>query len=191
MLQLPQHPILRRILLIPPTPTVFDQLVIDVSAIGHAHIREGASVIVLAVGLDDDILPEDERRHRMLRSVTEGLAFFRTIDAAQADAFRAGVVQDCEGIALEDGNDGAREVSRVYDYRGECENGESQRDNTQRIHLELGSSASLTKGSMAVNRPLLLISRRNSNWLRLSVTSTAERFSKLSFDHCSRETFTL
>jgi hypothetical protein len=38
---------------------------------------------------------------------------FRAVDAAQADTLRAGVVQDFDGVAVEDGNNGADEL-------GEC-----------------------------------------------------------------------
>ena len=39
-----------------------------------------------------------------------GLAFLRAVDAAEADAFRVVVVQDFDGVAVEDGDDGAGEV---------------------------------------------------------------------------------
>jgi hypothetical protein len=38
------------------------------------------------------------------------LAFLRAIDAAQADAFSMMAVQDFEGVAVENGDDGAGEV---------------------------------------------------------------------------------
>ena len=47
------------ILPIPPAPTVFDQRVVDVGAIEQKHVSKGAPVLVLAVGLKDDIFPED------------------------------------------------------------------------------------------------------------------------------------
>jgi hypothetical protein len=34
--------------------------------------------------------------------------------AAEADAFRAVIVQDFDGVAVEDGDDGAGEVQREY-----------------------------------------------------------------------------
>ncbi len=49
-------------------------------------------------------------RRRLLRSLTEGLAFLGAVDTAEADAFRALVVQDFDGIAVEDGDDEAGEV---------------------------------------------------------------------------------
>jgi hypothetical protein len=38
------------------------------------------------------------------------LAFLRAVNADEADAFRVLVVEDFEGIAVEDGDDGAGEV---------------------------------------------------------------------------------
>lgn len=49
----------------------------------------------------------------MLRSLAVGLAFFRAVDATETDTLRVGVVQDFDGIALEDGNNGAGEVGGV------------------------------------------------------------------------------
>jgi hypothetical protein len=43
----------------------------------------------------------------MLRSLAKGLAFLRTVDATQSDTLRVLVVQDFEGVAVEDGDDGA------------------------------------------------------------------------------------
>ncbi len=43
----------------------------------------------------------------MLGSRAIGLAFLRAVDAAQTDTFRVSVVQDFDGVAVEDGNDGA------------------------------------------------------------------------------------
>ena len=48
------------ILPIPPTPTVFDQRVVDVGAIHREHISKGAPILVLAVGIERDIFPEDQ-----------------------------------------------------------------------------------------------------------------------------------
>jgi hypothetical protein len=38
------------------------------------------------------------------------LAFLRAVDATEADTFRPGVVQDFDGIAVEDRDDGAGDV---------------------------------------------------------------------------------
>jgi hypothetical protein len=46
----------------------------------------------------------------MLGVVAVGLAFLRAVDAVEADAFRAAVVQDFEGVAVENGKDLAKEV---------------------------------------------------------------------------------
>jgi hypothetical protein len=48
----------------------------------------------------------------MLGSLAERLAFLRAVDAAEADAFRVVVVQHFEGVAVEDGDDGAGEVGK-------------------------------------------------------------------------------
>ncbi len=49
-------------------------------------------------------------QRRLLRSLAEGLAFLRAIDPAEADAFRVLVVQDFDGVAVEDGDDEAGEI---------------------------------------------------------------------------------
>ena len=54
-----QHGITWRILPIPPAPPLFDECVIDVGATRQEHMGKGAPVLVLAVGLKDDIFPED------------------------------------------------------------------------------------------------------------------------------------
>ena len=41
----------------------------------------------------------------MLGVVAVGLAFLRAVDPAEADAFSAIVMQDFEGVAVEDGDD--------------------------------------------------------------------------------------
>jgi hypothetical protein len=49
-------------------------------------------------------------RRLVFSFVAEGLAFLRTDDATESDTFRMGVVQDFNGIAVEDGDDGANEA---------------------------------------------------------------------------------
>ena len=46
----------------------------------------------------------------MLGIVAVSLALFRTVDAAQSDTLRMGVVQDFNGVAVEDRDNGAGEV---------------------------------------------------------------------------------
>ena len=53
-----QHRIHWRIFPIPPAPALFDQHVIDVGAVGQEDLRKGASVLVVAVGLDGHFLTE-------------------------------------------------------------------------------------------------------------------------------------
>jgi hypothetical protein len=48
---------------------------------------------------------------RAIDRLALGLALLRAINAAQADTFRAVVVQDFDGVAVEDGDDGVGEVS--------------------------------------------------------------------------------
>jgi hypothetical protein len=50
----------RRILPIPPAPTIFDQRVIDVGAIGQDHVSRGAFVLVVTIGLECDFFTEGE-----------------------------------------------------------------------------------------------------------------------------------
>ena len=48
------------------------------------------------------------------------LAVVRAVDTAEADTFRVLVVEDFDGVAVEDGDDGAGEVgSRYQTYRKE------------------------------------------------------------------------
>ena len=55
----------------------------------------------------------------MLGSVAEGLAFLGAVDAAEADALRVSVVQDFEGVAVEDGV-ASPEKSDVAAIPGPC-----------------------------------------------------------------------
>jgi hypothetical protein len=59
----------------------------------------------------------------LLRSLAVGLAFLLAVDAVQADTFWVLVVQDFDGIAVEDGDDGAGEVGGNYwtGRQNECE----------------------------------------------------------------------
>ena len=51
-----------------------------------------------------------EVKRYMLGVVAVGLAFLRTVDIAEADTFRAVVVEDFDGIAVEDGDNAASKV---------------------------------------------------------------------------------
>jgi hypothetical protein len=51
------------------------------------------------------------------------LAFLRAVDATEADTLRVGVVQDFDGIAVEDGNNGAAEVSKSRVSEKQNDNG--------------------------------------------------------------------
>jgi hypothetical protein len=76
--------------------------VVDVGAIGQEHIGKGALVLVEAMSLKRNFFPKGEIRSGVLGVVVKGLAFLRAIDPAEADAFRALVVQDFEGLAIGD-----------------------------------------------------------------------------------------
>ena len=51
---------------------------------------------ILAEHMNRNFLAVDERRGELLRLLAEGLAFLRTVDAAQTDAFRLTIVQDVD-----------------------------------------------------------------------------------------------
>jgi len=63
-----------RILPIPPAPALLDVFLIDVHAIGQDHVSKGACVLVLAVGLDGDFLPEGEVSDGVLGLLADGLS---------------------------------------------------------------------------------------------------------------------
>ena len=44
----------------------------------------------------------------MLRSLAASLAFLWAVNPVEADAFSAGVVQDFDGVGVENGDDGGR-----------------------------------------------------------------------------------
>jgi hypothetical protein len=49
------------------------------------------------------LFPEDESSRGQPSLIAESLAYLRAIDAAVADTLRVGVVQDFDGVAVEDG----------------------------------------------------------------------------------------
>jgi len=44
---------------------------------------------------------------RVIDCFAEGLTFLRAVNAAETDTFSSAVVQDFDGVAVEDGDDGA------------------------------------------------------------------------------------
>jgi len=94
---LPAHPI-------PPAPAFFDQSMIDVSPIGQDYVSKGALVLVVAVGLDGNFIPKGENANGVLGILAVGLAFLRAVAAVEMEAFSVLVVQDVEGVAVEDGD---------------------------------------------------------------------------------------
>ena len=69
-------------------------------------------------GLEHDFFPKDQAWRSLLRSVAVGLAFLWTVDATEADTFRMGVVQDFDGVAVEEGDDLGSKVQREYGGEG-------------------------------------------------------------------------
>jgi hypothetical protein len=86
---------------------VLDEFLIDIHSIGQQHISKRTPVLIVAVRLERDFFSKGEGRGRVLGVVAVGLAFLWAVDAVEADAFRLLVVQDFEGVAVEDGDDGA------------------------------------------------------------------------------------
>jgi hypothetical protein len=87
------------------------EFLIEVHTIGQDHICQGVLVLVLAVCLERDFFAEGEVRGNLLRLLTECLAFLRAVYPAETDAFGVSAVQDFDGVAVEDGDDGAGGVS--------------------------------------------------------------------------------
>jgi hypothetical protein len=89
--------------------------VIHVGAIRQDHIGKGALVLVVAVRLDCDFFAKGEVRGGLLCTMAEGLAFLRAVDATEADTLSMVAIQYFDGVAIEDGDNGAGEVSE-----GQC-----------------------------------------------------------------------
>jgi hypothetical protein len=78
-----------------------DEFLIDVGPIGQDHVSKGAPVLVLAKGLKRDFPPKGEVRGRVLGSLAVGLTLLWAVNAAETDTFRTLVVQNFEGVAVE------------------------------------------------------------------------------------------
>lgn len=96
-------------LLVPPTPPVLDQLVIHVRAVRQQNIGYGALVPVGVVSLNRHGSTKDHGGRGPLRDLAERLALLGTIDALQADTLSLPIVQDFNGVPIEDADDLARE----------------------------------------------------------------------------------
>ena len=86
---------------------------IDVGAIGQKYVGNGPPVLVAAVSLERDFFPKSESRGGLLGSFAVGLALLRAVDAIESNTFRVLVMQDFDGVAVEDGYD-------FSDKRGPC-----------------------------------------------------------------------
>jgi hypothetical protein len=71
-------------------------------------------IIVLAECLQRDFLPEGEVSDGVLGACAVRLAFLGSIDAVEKNLFGSAIVQDFDGVAIEDGDNGAGEVQREY-----------------------------------------------------------------------------
>lgn len=69
----------------------------------------------MAVGFDCDGLGEHKCRRGLLRPLPEGLGFLGAVDAVQPDTFGFLVVQDFDGVSIENTNHFA--VERIRPYR--------------------------------------------------------------------------
>ena len=107
-LHLPVH---WRILWIPPTPAPGHQHLVHVGAIGEKYIGQRAPVFVLTVRVERDVLPKNEGRRGLLGLLPEGLALFRAVDPAEADTFRACVVENFNRVTVKDINHMAGELA--------------------------------------------------------------------------------
>jgi hypothetical protein len=76
----------------------------EIHPIGQKHITKDAFVLVVAVGLGGDHFLEGEFRGSVLGVVAVSVAFLWTVDAAEAHTLRVLVVQDFEGVVVEDAN---------------------------------------------------------------------------------------
>jgi|SRR5215469_4695694 len=97
----------RSILPVPPAPALFGQLVVDVASIREECIGHRAPVLVLAVGLERDFLAESPLRSGWLGSLAVGSALLWAVNAVQSNALGSVVVQDVDGVAIEDRDDRA------------------------------------------------------------------------------------
>ena len=90
------------ILWIPPTSAISDQHLVDFGAIGEKHSSQCAPAFVLAVRVERDVLPKDKCRCGLLGLQPEGLELFRAVDPAEADTFRAFIVENVNHVTLKD-----------------------------------------------------------------------------------------
>jgi hypothetical protein len=109
--------------------------VIDVGPIGQKHIGKGVSRLVAAVRLEDDFFPKHHRGRSLLGLMTVRLALLGAVDAVQADAFRVLVVEDFEGIAVEDPDDEAMILRDSGGWRG-CQDSEEHTEGPNREATE-------------------------------------------------------
>ena len=93
---------------------------IDMGAIAQEHVGKGASIFVPAMGFENDISSEDERRRRLLRSGTERMAFLRAVNPTQPYTFRMGIVQTSNVSPSRTETTGPVKSAKVSPGESEC-----------------------------------------------------------------------
>ncbi len=97
---------------IPPAPATLDENLVNFSSVRQEHVRNRATMPILAMRLEYYIFAKNELRCCLLCSLAERLGFFRAVDAIQADALRLFVVQDFDDVAVDNGDDDAGKLGR-------------------------------------------------------------------------------
>lgn len=100
MFQLFEFPVPRRIFSIPPTVPLFDELKADVGAMPQEHIGNFPPVLVGAVGIEQDFLPDQYVGDNVLRLFPLGLTLFGTVNPVNRYPFRLALVEDIENITV-------------------------------------------------------------------------------------------
>ena len=95
---------------IPSAPALLDEFLIEIHFIGQEHVSNGALVLVVTVGLERDFFAVGEVSNGVLGFLAVGLAFLRAIDPAEADTFRALVVQGFDSVAVDHSDNSSGEV---------------------------------------------------------------------------------
>ena len=98
---------------------------IDVGPIGQTHIgKEGYVQPCRGRASGGGLFPKHQRGRRLLGLMAVRLTLLRAVDPAEADAFRVLLVEDFEGIAVEDPDDEAMILRDSSGRRGCQESGQ-------------------------------------------------------------------
>jgi hypothetical protein len=85
---------------------LLDEFLIEVHAIRQDHVSNGSAVLFLAECLEHYVLIKDQLGGGLLCSLPIGLAFLWAVDAVEPNTSRPLVVQDFEGVTVEDADGG-------------------------------------------------------------------------------------